>query len=304
VARKTIATKNAAKSDQLSLKDAFKREKSVLQRLLSLGTDHRHLVELFASYTLDSNYYLLLTCADYDLETLFQMPSRPSEFGSTTEQQCARLYGSFYCLASALDYLHRLPVYHPSLNLNEIIYHHDLKPANILIKENVFMIADFGLSGFKHQEDTKTDWHGGTYSYSPPEYFSSAHITSASGGRKVDIWSLGCIFSEILTFIVLGNGTNGVSNFKRMRAEGPSTHLFNPETTDSSFHNNLLVVRSWLSEVLTEDNNPTAGVLVRLIGETLSIDPAGRPTSEVLCERLTHILSDEQLGFCGCIGVN
>ena len=166
------------------------------------------------------------------------------------------------------------------------------------------MIADFGLSGLKEQDDTKTDWHGGTYSYSPPEYFSSPHITSASGGRKVDIWSLGCIFSELLTLIVLGNGTNGVSNFKRKREEGPSTHLFSPGIPDSSFHNNLLEVRSWLSEVLAGDDCSTADALVKLIGETLSIDPVRRPMSDVLCKSLTHILSDDQLGICGCVGAN
>ncbi|RDW56454.1 hypothetical protein BP6252_14156 [Coleophoma cylindrospora] len=301
VARKTIATKEAAKSDQRSLQDAFQREKSVLQRLLSLGTGHRHLVELFACYRLDSSYYLLLTCADYDLETLFREPSRRLDFGLTSEQQCATLYGCFYCLASALDYLHRLPVYHPGLDLDEIIYHHDLKPANILIRGNTFMIADFGLSGLKQQDDTKTDWHGGTYSYSPPEYFSSANITLASGGRKVDVWGLGCIFSELLTFIVLENVTNGVSNFKRMREEGPSKHLFSPGAPDSSFHNNLPEVRSWLSTVLAEDDrSPIATLVVELIEETLNIDPVKRPSAEVVSERLTRILSDDQLRICGC----
>jgi serine/threonine protein kinase len=299
VARKTIATRNASKSDKLSLNDALRREKSVLQKLLALGTDHRHLVELFASYKLDGNYYLLLTCADYDLEDLFDKNSGPPEFGTTAEQQSATLYGSLYCLASALDYLHRLPNHHPDLGLSEIIYHHDLKPANILIKGKKFLVADFGLSGLKHQDDTKTDWHGGTYSYSPPEYLSSFKTTSASGGRQVDIWSLGCIFSEIVTLAIKGWRSDSVSRFKSWRANGPSVHLFNPDAPDSSFHNNLPEVKSWLHDILAKDGNSLTS-LVGIIDRTLSIEPAKRPSSEILCQDLTRVLPRGYLDICGC----
>ncbi|KAJ3022855.1 hypothetical protein HKX48_005056 [Thoreauomyces humboldtii] len=106
---------------------------------------------------------------------------------------------------SALKYLNELD--------NPII-HYDLKPGNILIHKGKIKITDFGLSKIVEQADPGshmgaglrmgrdielTSQGAGTYFYLPPEVFSTARnkepVTISS---KVDVWSLGCVFYELL----------------------------------------------------------------------------------------------------------
>lgn len=86
---------------------------------------------------------------------------------------------------------------------NRSIIHYDLKPANILFDEQGDVkITDFGLSKMMDNIDEGatslelTTQGAGTYWYLPPECFaknSKARITP-----KVDIWSAGVIFYQML----------------------------------------------------------------------------------------------------------
>jgi serine/threonine protein kinase len=80
-------------------------------------------------------------------------------------------------------------------NNGKFIIHCDIKPANILIDDGMFKLADFGLSRFKDSDETsKTEWHRGTALYSPPERESLM-------GRGRDVWALGCVLLEIAFMI-------------------------------------------------------------------------------------------------------
>ena len=92
-------------------------------------------------------------------------------------------------LFSALDYMSKL---------KERIIHYDLKPSNIMFHEGVVKILDFGLSKIMHGEDTRMDLTSqgiGTYWYLPPETFEDFDPKISA---KVDVWSLGVIFFELL----------------------------------------------------------------------------------------------------------
>jgi serine/threonine protein kinase len=89
-------------------------------------------------------------------------------------------------ICEGLNYLHR----------NHIV-HFDLKPANILMDENMVpKISDFGLSMCFQDKGTQVllTEMGGTIGYLAPEFFASGRITS-----KFDLYSLGVIIIEILT---------------------------------------------------------------------------------------------------------
>jgi len=93
------------------------------------------------------------------------------------------------------------------------ILHRDLKPQNLLInKQNILKLADFGLArasgipvkGFTHE--VVTLW------YRPPDVLlGSQKYTSA-----IDIWSVGCIFAEMVNMRPLFPGQKEGDELKRI----------------------------------------------------------------------------------------
>ena len=106
---------------------------------------------------------------------------------------------------------------------NSVAIHFDLKPSNVLVNRPSrspptfdFIITDFGLAHIKNTTggSSGTRGRGGDEAYAPPECVQDKQ------SRKYDIWSLGCIFLEILTFLVMGY--EGVRELDNARC-GPST---------------------------------------------------------------------------------
>ena len=85
-----------------------------------------------------------------------------------------------------IDYLHQ-----------HNIIHRDLKPANILLNENAnISIADFGISKIVEKKIKSYTMIGTPY-YISPEMYSDKNYD-----KKIDVWSLGCILYEMMTFNV------------------------------------------------------------------------------------------------------
>ena len=83
------------------------------------------------------------------------------------------------------------------------IIHHDLKPDNILFTDDnhkQIKIIDFGISSLMYD---KSD--AGSLLYLPPEIITHKDMTSSP---SVDIWSIGCIFGEMLKGECLFKGEN------------------------------------------------------------------------------------------------
>lgn len=99
--------------------------------------------------------------------------------------------------------------------------HGDIKPANILWFRNednkwghgVLKITDFGLTAF-HREQTTRVFRDGvagvTLTYMAPEYDLNRHVS-----RSYDIWSLGCVYLEFVTWAVMDG--NAVCEFRQGR---------------------------------------------------------------------------------------
>lgn len=92
--------------------------------------------------------------------------------------------------------------------------HGDLKPENILIFDSnghssmgVWKIADLGLGRY-HTAATgerlypTSNSGAGTISYQPPESLDAKAATS----RLYDIWSMGCIMLQLMTWLLYGTG--------------------------------------------------------------------------------------------------
>ncbi|CAL4899569.1 unnamed protein product [Urochloa decumbens] len=80
--------------------------------------------------------------------------------------------------------------------LEEPIYHLDIKPANILLNEDMVpKIADFGLSRIIGKEQIHKAKHRyGTPGYQPPEHIETCEISG-----KFDIFSLGIVIIKIVS---------------------------------------------------------------------------------------------------------
>ncbi|CAL4979924.1 unnamed protein product [Urochloa decumbens] len=90
-------------------------------------------------------------------------------------------------ICEGLDYLHN--------GSKDHIYHLDLKPANILLDENIMpKISDFGLSRLFGTTQTHTTKNFiGTPGYMPPEYIDKRQIS-----KKFDVFSLGVLIIQIM----------------------------------------------------------------------------------------------------------
>ncbi|CAO2152644.1 unnamed protein product [Urochloa humidicola] len=112
-----------------------------------------------------------------------------------TDESCGldwnKRYKIIMGICCGLHYLHK------QCQINASVLHLDLKPANILLDENMVpKIADFGLS--KLFDDAKFETCAttlaGSYGYMAPEYVCNRIITT-----KADIYSLGVIIIEMVT---------------------------------------------------------------------------------------------------------
>jgi serine/threonine protein kinase len=88
-----------------------------------------------------------------------------------------------YDVANGLQYSH-----------GKNIIHGDVKLSNILIKNGVFKISDWGLSKMKTEDSVTLS--GATPSYAAPEQISQEF---GRADERTDIYQLGTVFYELLT---------------------------------------------------------------------------------------------------------
>lgn len=84
---------------------------------------------------------------------------------------------------------------------SEKIIHYDLKPQNIIFHNGGVKISDFGLCKEMSSEETKinlTSFGVGTYWYLPPECFQYSKGTAPKISTKVDVWSVGVMFYQMI----------------------------------------------------------------------------------------------------------
>lgn len=113
--------------------------------------------------------------------------SRSKAFRESVEYR----YKVMYQLADSIRFLH---------SLSPKIVHKDLKSNNILIDENYnIRICDFGDAEELHY-NVITCCTAVTWQYAPPEIVgcSDPARPNSNANEKVDVWSMGCIFLEIL----------------------------------------------------------------------------------------------------------
>ncbi|CAL5866192.1 uncharacterized protein PFLUO_LOCUS399 [Penicillium psychrofluorescens] len=143
-----------------------------------------HLQDIFISSTED--IYLVTDLMATDLHSVLKAKAVDGQFTQYFMYQILR----------GLKYVHSAGV-----------VHRDLKPSNILINENCDLkLCDFGLA--RVQEAHMTGYVSTRY-YRAPEIM----LTWRRYNEKVDIWSAGCIFAELILGRPLFPGKNHIDQF-------------------------------------------------------------------------------------------
>lgn len=253
------------------LREDFHREFEVLNRFSGKIHAHEHLIPLLAAYQRGDECCFIFPWAHSDLGALLKSDI---ESGSALKKLNLQwLIKQCKGVADGLQRIHkdrsagvRLKGDQGDMNNGQIYGRHgDIKPENILLFKNhqnpthrgKLVITDFGLARFHHY-DTKTYFQdnkiAATPAYRPPECDMDAPITISP---SFDIWSLGCVFLECITWF-LGGGPL-VSSFRQQR-KAPDVLMYGFNTEQ-------------FFELVREEDKASGPVLARVKVEVNEVSP-------------------------------
>ncbi|OCL01236.1 kinase-like protein [Glonium stellatum] len=273
LARKTIRC-----SHRISRETAIK-EVVHLQRL-----EHFHIVQLIGTYVMGNDIAILLyPVTEFNLETFIQSITDLSDQNASGEayQSLTKadkrepilrrqsLATSFRCLSNALKYIHE-----------KITKHMDIKPQNILVRDTrasrssntpayKIYIADFGIArSYASQEESETEGPTSfTRKYAAPEV-----VDWDRRGLAADIFSLGCVFAEMLAALAPNDPVDQIQQLKSIRSS---------DENDSSYQANIQRVQKWLFNLpLDQPAYFPVALVSPLVSEMINFNPAQRPSAE------------------------
>ncbi|XP_010457998.1 PREDICTED: mitogen-activated protein kinase 13-like [Camelina sativa] len=150
--------------------------------------------------------YIVYELMDTDLHQIIRSTQ------TLTEDHCQYF---LYQILRGLKYIH-------SAN----VLHRDLKPSNLVLNTNCDLkICDFGLARTSNETEIMTEYVVTRWYRAPELLLNSSEYTGA-----IDIWSVGCIFMEILRRETLFPGKDYVQQLKLI-----TEFLGSPDDSDLDF---------------------------------------------------------------------
>ncbi|PCG97548.1 Hypothetical protein PENO1_062870 [Penicillium occitanis (nom. inval.)] len=218
-----------------------------------------------------NDVYLVMDFLEHDLKTLLddmQEPFLPSETKTILQQ-----------ILSATEFLH-----------SNWILHRDLKTSNLLLNNRgEVKLADFGMARyFGDPKPAHLTQLVVTLWYRAPELLLGAERY----GAEIDMWSVGCIFGELLRKEPLFQGRNEVDQLSKIFAiTGPPTQQIWPSFRSLPNAKSLRLPPSSSSSTSSSSGKVTLPLLPRsqfpyltnaglsLLSSLLALNPASRPTA-------------------------
>lgn len=282
------------------------REVSFHRAMANLS--HHHLLKCLASFTFSSKYNMIYEKADCDVEKFMAKYNDPRKLSDMSSRDLAQqLFG----LADALSVIHNqgrldngksLGFLAPGGETQKTGYIHDIKPENLLMfiydingkKTYWFRLSDFScakvvdvlasVSG-KNRHSYQTVSKSGTPVYRAPE------ATAGKTSRPYDLWSLGCVYLELLVWFLDGYTALGKFRDERECEVVPGGRedegfYYAPNEGDK-FRLREVVVKK-IQSVSSRCEGPLK-VIADAIPQLLQIEPQLRPSAKSLVESLKHI---------------
>ena len=234
---------------------SFYRELTALQAL------HDANIVRYIDTVKDDDYtlYLVLEYCEFDLAGLIHGP-----YGSYLEQD--------HVISYMKQLLHAVSLIHENS-----FAHRDLKPSNIYVtRDNVIKVGDFGLTR-KIPPKGLLSTNVTTACYKPPEVL----LGDNQYDFGVDVWSLGCIFYEMITGEVLFNSANS-SDIQQLQKIFEICGLPSEDSYLSTLPNYSLFAglcqnsTGNLNDYLLTHIDPAFIEIVPLLEKMLTLDPKER----------------------------
>jgi serine/threonine protein kinase len=273
VGQKTYAMKLISRSK------VFKRDKTAMANFVrelqaSKKVEHHHIVKVVGSFTEHAYVGIIMeTVADQDLESFLQM---------TMDRDKESLLRTFFgCLASGLVAIH-----------DAQIRHKDIKPRNILIKNEMVLFTDFGLALDFSQIDRST-------TKGPPTMFTARYCApevaeETDRNTSSDIFSLGLCFLEMTTRL---NGQD-IASLREFSPAKTMSHS-NSSLKDSAMYcKNLPNIRKWIESIKSMPGSSVNKLPLNWIMATLEENPKQRPTARELWDVIDEDTTSAQYAFC------
>ncbi|RBA09665.1 hypothetical protein FPRO05_05601 [Fusarium proliferatum] len=286
--------------------DYFEREMSVLAGIQAIILENRklHIVTPIASYKQFDTGFLIFPWTDLgNLRDFFDTKEEKEGVlrRSNRELGLERMSWLFKQMLGLCEGLVELHKDRTRDGEKRNCRHGDLKPENILLfregNQHILRIADLGLGKFhlrstdsrrKAKEYTKT--MAGTTQYMPPEFNRDEHKHIS---RRHDVWSLGCIFIELIIWAAWG--LEGLDKFNQM----DNDEFWQVRDNSAQvIHDNVLLWMSDMEAVLSAET--ALGDILRLITSDMLKRLDDRSTSEKVYRKLGSIIAkaNDSQAYC------
>ncbi len=250
----------------------FKNRELQIMKMLS----HTNIVELkhcfYSSGDKPDEVYLNLVL-EYIPETVYRVARHYAKMKQTIPMFFVKLY--IYQLCRSLAYLHSTG-----------ICHRDIKPQNLLLdpQSGVLKLCDFGSAKMLIKGEPNVSYICSRYYRAPELIFGATDYTT-----MIDVWSLGCVFAELLLGQPLFPGESGVDQLVEIiKVLGTPTreeiHSMNQNYTEFKFPQ--IKPHPW-NKVFRSRTPPDA---IDLVSKFLQYAPETRVTP---LEALQHPFFDE-----------
>ncbi|KAI1418438.1 kinase-like domain-containing protein [Hypoxylon sp. FL1857] len=263
--------------------EEFEREIRCLRLLSRL--QHPNIIPLWGSYTYRDEQNFLFPYIGMDLGSFLIAETRYQDF-----QWDVTFYSALTGLASALSKTHHLLLNQADhdVDFEAIGYHHDLRPPNVLVRPDTFILADFGLEMLRQAGDsshTPYKWISGDYV--APET-TDGQENPQTANRATDVWAFGCLVAEVVTYML--TGAEGVKEFRTKRLTWGRL----PNWKDANFYQPNGDVKQevidWMEALKRDNLHPDlVPLLVDLALDALQPNPQERPGMNTIYERLSFL---------------